>query len=265
VAFAGIIQLRIELIRYFSGNGGVDAHLCAASKNYFNWITNDAVIMMQPEGSTISCKSCEQSISKVVLKPFDRVDIIPSDTNLMAVQIPVLGTGKTTYSYWLSYRSNYTESQNGLSMHIVRFNLNTQHFGAVVDTLNFDAVGSTNTTKDSFILNGTCYHIQPPGPLLDVDSSAVEEVQPVVCVDDIDKGNSVTVSVSFLNKNVPQKEVEKKVAQRCSTTGNQGTIDTSLNKVHLLEFSGTGTNGNLSFAICQETTGGSVDAYFYDS
>jgi hypothetical protein len=219
---------------------------------------------MQPEGSTSSCRSCEQSISKVVLKPFDRVDIIPSDTNLMAVHIPVLGTGKTTYSYWLSYRSNYTESRNGLSMHLVRFNLGFM-FGATVDTLNFDAVGSTNTTKDSFILNGTCYHIQTPGPLMDIDPSAVEEVQPVVCVDDIDRGNSITISVSFLNKNAPQKEIEKKEAQLCSATGNQGTIDFSKSKTHLIEFIGTGTQGSISFSICQETTGGSVDAYFYDS
>jgi hypothetical protein len=225
---------------------------------------------MQPEGSTTACTICVKEINKAVLKPFDRPDIIPSGSNLMAVHIPVLGVGSSTvYSYWLSYRSNYTDSRNGLSMHLVRFNLGGM-FGATFDTLNFDAFGNTTTTKDSFILSSTCYIIQPPGLLMDIDSSAVEQVQPVVCVDDIVKGESITISVSFLNSQtiVPQIPFNKEEVVQCSKAGSdvvEKTLDMSNNNVHLLEYIGSGKDGNVTFSMCQESGSGSITAYFYDS
>jgi hypothetical protein len=203
-----------------------------------------------------------------VLKPFDRADIIPSESNLMAVQIPVLGTGSSsTYTYWLSYRSNYTDSRDGLSMHLVRFNLGGM-FGATVDSLNFDAVGTTNTTKDSFVRSGTCYVMQPPAVLLDIDPASAEKVQPVVCVNDLVKGESITISVSFLDSNVPKVAFETMNPLICKKDGNsysEVTLDLTKSKVQLFEVLGSGIDGNITFSICQETTTGFVNAYFYDS
>ena len=247
-----------------------DGHLTAASKYFFNWMTKDAVITMHPDGSTFSCVFCVDSVANVVLKAFDRPDIVPSASNLMAIQIPVLGIGTSvTYSYWLSYRSNYTDSRNGLSMHLIRFSLGRQ-FGAYVDSLNFDAVGTTATTKDSFIVNGECYVIQPPGILLDIDPATAEKIQPVVCVNDIAVGESITVTVSFLsdNDNEPEIDVEKKSPLVCKTGGinfGEDIIDVTNNKVHLIEFQGSGLDGNVTFSLCHDGTAGFVNAYFYDS
>ena len=258
-----------DLIFSTIGNSGrIEAHLNAASKYFFNWMTKDAVITMHPDGSTSSCSFCVKSITNLVLKPFDRADIVPSELNMMAVQIPVLGIGKSsTFSYWLSYRSNYTESRDGLSMHLIRFNLGGM-FGATVDSLNFDAVGTTITTKDSFVQNGTCYVLQPPAALLDIDPASAEKVQPVVCVNDITKGESITISVSFLDANAPKIAVETKSPLMCKKGGvdfGETSLDLTTNKVHLLEFLGSGLDGNLTFSICQGTTSGFVKAYFYDS
>ena len=250
------------------GNGGIDAHFSAAAKYLFNWIPNDAVIMMQPEGSTTACPTCTKSISRVVLRPFDNAAIVPSKSNLMAVHIPVLGVGNSQlYSYWLSYRSNYTDSRNGLSMHIVNFKMGGM-FGATYESLNFDAIGDTSTTADSFIVNGTCYVIQRPSYLMDIDRSAVEQIQPVVCVNDIDKGKSITISVSFLNQNAPKIAFQKQNPLQCNTAASdfgQKSLDMVSNKVHLLEYNGTGQDGNVTFSACLASGSASVKAYFYDS
>jgi hypothetical protein len=72
-----------------SGGNGYDiSHLTVASKLFFNWMTNDAVILMQPEGSTVHCPLCLSSISKIVLKPFDDKNVYLSLENKMAVHIP---------------------------------------------------------------------------------------------------------------------------------------------------------------------------------
>lgn len=251
------------------GNSGkVEAHLTAASKFFFNWITKDAVITMHPDGSTASCLLCVESIAKIVIKPFDRADILPSESNLMAVQIPVLGIGSSsTYSYWLSYRSNYTDSRDGLSMHLIRHNLGGM-FGTTFDSLSVDADGTTISTKDSFVRNGTCYVIQPPAVLLDIDPASAEKVQPVVCVNDIIKGESITVSVSFLDSNVPRIAFETTNPLMCKKGGidyGETTLDLMKSKVHLVELLGSGLDGNMTFSICQESTTGFVNAYFYDS
>ena len=209
-----------------------------------------------------------KSISNVVLKPFDNSDIVPSKSNLMAVHIPVLGVGDSNvYSYWLSYRTNYTDARNGLSMHLAKFNLGGM-FGALFQSLNFDAIGDTSTTSDSFILNGTCYVIQPPGVLMDIDRTSVEQIQPVICVNDIDKGKSITISVSFLNKETPTKAFIKQNALRCSKiTSNFGPklLDMVSNNVHMLEYNGTGQDGSVTLSLCLATGSASVRAYFYDS
>ena len=223
---------------------------------------------MQPEGPTAVCPYCIKSISNIVLKPFDNSDIVPSTSNLMAVHIPVLGLGDSSvYSYWLSYRTNYTDARNGLSMQLAKFNLGGM-FGALFESLNFDVIGETSTTSDSFLLNGTCYVIQPPGVLMDIDRTSVEQVQPVICVNDIDKGKSITISVSFLNKDTSTIAFKKQNALRCSkATSDFGpkSLDMTSSKVHLLEYNGTGQDGNITFSLCVATGSASARAYFYDS
>ena len=247
------------------------AHITAASKFYFNWISNDAVVTLQPEGSTIVCPSCLSSLDGFLLKPFDRKDVAPSSANVMAIHIPVLGGGtRSAFSYWLSYRSNYTESRTGLSIHITRFNLGGL-FGAQFDSLNFDAIGNSSSTKDSFVLPNTCYVIQPPGLLMDIDSASAEQIKPVVCVNDIDIGNSITISVSFLRDAAgpPSIEVNDVGKLECGVGGRSfgdQSLDMSASQVHLIEYIGSGVDGNVSFSFCQNS-GSKVDvrAFFYDS
>jgi hypothetical protein len=259
-----------DLFRH-QGNGGTAAHFTAASKFYFNWIPKDAITTLQPEGPSKACPSCVASISKFVLYPFDRSDVIPSASTNVAIHIPVLGNGiRSAYSYWLSYRTGYRESRNGISMHVTRLNLGGL-YGAQFDSLNFDAHGNTTTTADSFVLPGTCYLMQPPGLLMDIDPSSVEQVQPLVCVDSIDVGNSITVSVSFPTPTtVPTMTKFKSVGKlECSVGGNNfgnKTLDVSSDQVHLVEYVGSGVDGNVTFSLCQESgPDASVAAYFYDA
>jgi hypothetical protein len=227
---------------------------------------------MQPEGPTSSCPFCLKSINNFILKPFDRSDIIPSSTNKMAVHIPVLGQGTDqVYSYWLSYRAGYGESRVGLSIHVARFYMFGQ-FGAQFESINFDAFGNTTGTEDSFVLPNTCYHIQPPGLLMDIDPSSVEQIQPIVCVDNIDVGNSITISVSFFNRtSVPPSTIDFKSAGKleCSIGGsNSGekTLDMSGGQKHLVEYVGSGIDGSVTFSVCQSAgPRATTKVYFYDS
>jgi hypothetical protein len=226
---------------------------------------------MQPEGSNIVCPSCLASISRFVLKPFDQKDIAPSSTNIMGIHIPVLGVGTTSaYSYWLSYRSNFTESRVGLSIHVSRFNFGGL-FGTQFDSLNFDASGNSTTTKDSFVLPNSCYVVQPPGLLMDIDSASAEQVKPVVCVDDIDIGKSITVSVSFLSKAAvpPPIEVNDLGKLECSVGGSifgDQSFDLSDGQVRLIKYIGSGVDGNITFSFCQNAGPEvKVRAFFYDS
>ena len=76
------------------GNGYAISDLSAAAKWNFSWITEDAIVHIQPEGSTGDCPACLPSASNLVLKPFDDRSVQPSSTNKMAVHIPVMGVGK---------------------------------------------------------------------------------------------------------------------------------------------------------------------------
>jgi hypothetical protein len=84
------------------GNGFTVSHLAAGAKWHFGWMSDDAVIWMQPEGSTGNCPDCYSSLHGVVLQAFDNPAVLPSSTNQMAVHIPILGNGNDMYSYWLS-------------------------------------------------------------------------------------------------------------------------------------------------------------------
>jgi hypothetical protein len=258
------------------GNEYAKSDLPAASKWYYNWITNDSVTMMQPEGKSASCPNCLSSINQAVLKPFDDVTVRPSSSNKMAIHIPILGTpnGKT-YSYWLSYRGTGNDrlAAGGLSVHVSWFSLGGI-YGASYDSLNSDAFGgSDESVLDSFVVPGTCYPIAPPALLMDLDYGAAEQVQPVACVDSVDKGKSITVSVSFLNPfNLPPVTVtlgsEREL--ECSKSGTSSgslLLDVSSSKAHLLHFAGTGINGTVDVDLSLQSSipSATAPAFFYDT
>jgi hypothetical protein len=258
------------------GNGYSKSDLPAASKWFFNWITNDAVIMMQPEGESDQCPSCRSAINKVVLKPFDDVNVRPSSSNIMAIHIPILATpnGKA-YSYWLSYRGTGNDmlASGGLSVHVSWFSLGGI-FGASYDSLNYDAFGGTDeSVLDSFVVPGTCYPIAPPGLLKDLDYGAAEQVQPVACVDAVDKGKSITVSVYFLDPLQPPPitvSLGSELELECSKSGTNSSslvLDVSNSKAHLLHYVGTGINGTIDVVLSLKSPilSATATAYFYDT
>ena len=247
----------------------------AASKWHYNWITDDAVVLMNPEGPTTPCPQCVQSIEGLVLKSFDDRAVMPSSSNKMAVHIPVLGVGvKSAYSYWLSYRGagNDGKAAGGLSIHVTRFNL-SGIFGAKYDSLSYDAFGDTSgDTSDSFVLPNTCYLVAPPGLLMDIDPAGAEQVQPIVCVDSIDTGASITISVSFLDSSSPPTPKVTLASEKeigCSKAGTgSGDVDLDMSggNVHLLHYVGTGRNGQISLSLCLNSgLLSTVKAYFYDT
>ena len=222
---------------------------------------------MQPEGSTTECPSCSSS-GTFTLRPFDNKELPPTPERKMAIHIPIVVDGNTLYSYWLSYRSgNYGVALKGLSAHLSWFKLGG-YFGASYDSLSFDAFGDTSSRMDSFIVENTCYHLNPPAYLKDkIPLASVEEIQPVVCVDSINYGFSITVTVSFLQKQNPpppkisiKEEIELGCEQGISTTGR---INLDANNYNLFKVKNTGKDGNVELGICT-VLGGTASAYFYD-
>jgi hypothetical protein len=221
---------------------------------------------MQPEGSTEDCPECVSS-GTFTLRPFDDKNLAPSESIKMGIHIPITNIGNTVYSYWLSYRgAGYNgDAANGLSVHLSWFNTGGI-FGASYDSLNYDAFGDTfSSTKDSFVVDNTCYYIFPSAYMKDRDLSAVIQVQPVVCVDSIDVGNSITVTVQFINESAPPAPqvllTESTLA--CSKSGENLRIDFVPNEYRLIHVTNTGSDGNVNMTLC--ASGGTISGYFYDS
>jgi hypothetical protein len=220
---------------------------------------------MQPEGSTSDCPYCYSS-GTFTLKPFDDKDLDPTPARKMGIHIPIVVIGNRLYSYWLSYRSGVEgRAQNGLSMHLSWFDVGG-HFGASYDSLNFDAFGNTDSTEDSFVIANSCYHMSAPGYLKDESIVASEMVNPVVCVDSIVPGSSITVSVSFLDKEnppTPQVSFDQEVQLECSTSGSStGTVTLNASSYNLIHVQNSGNKGAVVLQMC--TSGGTVSAYFHD-
>lgn len=273
---ANIYDWRLNEITYdgfdlVSGGGYNTSDFAAASKWHYNWITNDAIVLMQPEGPTQACPTCQAAVSRLVLKSFDKSSVIPSASNPVAIHIPLVGNSdKGMFSYWLSYRgvSNDGRARKGLSLHLTKLYSLGGPAAAHYDSVNFDAIGDTVDTIDSFILPSTCYVATAPVMLLlQGDNVEAPKVQPVICVDDIVPGSSITVSVSFLDPlapPTPQASLASHQKFGCLPE-NGSRLDVSKSKVHLLSFQGTGTQGTINFSFCRESGTESVTAYFYDS
>mmetsp|Transcript_4714 Transcript_4714/g.5406 ORF Transcript_4714/g.5406 Transcript_4714/m.5406 type:complete len:186 (-) Transcript_4714:1383-1940(-) len=184
----------------------------------------------------------------------------------MGIHIPISVVGNRLYSYWMSYRSgNDGDAENGLSVHFSWFDLGGT-FGASYDSMNFDAFGDTDTTMDSFVIENTCYHLAPPGYLKDRTLLAGLDVQPVVCVDSINRGSSITVSVSFLdqqNPPSPQITFDQEIKLACSSsTASTGVITLSANTNNLVHVQNTGNDGEVKLRMCSSSS--IASAYFYD-
>lgn len=255
------------------GNKYNVSHFALASKWFFNWVPDFSIVLMQPEGTTNLCPNC-LSEGTFKLFAFDKYDQPPRPDKTMGIQIPIMGdkTG-TMYSYWLSYRSGVNGlAAIGLSVHLSWFSLGGI-FGAYYDSLSYDANGDTDSRFDSFVLPGTCYIIEPPLNLIEVDSLSAEQILPKVCVDHLNKESDITITVSFIDpKNshaISTSKISKPPDETLQCTTDNGT---SLNRKvdstspFLIHVSGAGNHGILSTSLC--TTGGtnqsSVSAYIYD-
>lgn len=286
------------------GNHFAVSDLAAASKWWFNWIPDEAVIHMDPDGRIPGCPQCMNSLIQQVLHPFDKRDLLPSASNKMvrnkkicsarliltmylthlfpyshmqAVHIPIfaetdLEGQDRCYSIWLSYRSgNDGLANGGLSIHSSWFDVGGP-FGATYDSLNYDAFGDTeDDTSDSFILPGTCYVVSPSLNVLDAGLPIAKAAMPVVCVDSIQEGQTITISVSFLDQanpplNTAMIETQSTLTCGSPSTSGQASMDMSNGQNHLLHVMGTGSDGVVTLDMCLESSSGNtVKAYSYDS
>jgi hypothetical protein len=253
-----------------SGGNGVPnsqaPHFAAASKWFFNWIPDSSIVHMQPEGSTAECPQCLSS-GTFTLRPFNDKNLVPSASTKMGIHIPITNIGNTVYSYWFSYRgTGYNgAAANGLSVHLSWFNTGGI-FGASYDSHNYDAFGDTfGTTSDSFVVDKTCYHVFPSAYMKDRDLAAVMQVQPVVCVDSIDVGNSITVTVQFIQQSTPPSPqvpfTESTLS--CSSSGADQSFEINPNQHNLIHVTNTGSDGIVDVTLC--ASGGVISGYLYDS
>lgn len=231
---------------------------------------------MQPEGSTSACPNCQSSVNGLVLFTFDDSASPPTSSRKMGVYIPVFRKGNRLSSYWLSYRGagNEGKASGGLSIHSVWYSFRTNSpFAASFDSLNYDAFGDTATTADAFVLPNTCYLVTPSVKFMREDPASTEQVQPIVCVDSIDAGNSITVSVSFREEyHTPtsQLTLASETEAGCSAGTDGAQIDTTLDlsngKHHLIHHTLSGSDGELSLNACMSSGSvSSVTAFVYDS
>ena len=125
------------------------------------------------------------------------------------------------------------------------------------------ANGYSELKKDAVVKSGNCYHIAPSSFLKDQDFLAADAVQPIACVDSINEGLGLTVSVSFLDLSEsiqPKVDVVTHKFQ-CGSTTITKLIDSSrYNNFHI---TGCGENGQVTFKLCNPN-GVSSQAFFFD-
>jgi hypothetical protein len=247
-----------------SGGGYDTSDFAAASKWHYNWIPDSAVVVLQSY----------TGVANLVLQAFDNPNVVPSATNIMAVHIPLLGELDNTglFSYWLSYRGSSVagRARKGLSVHLTSLYGFGGPFAAYYDSVNFDAVGDTPETTDSFVLPNTCYVLTPPVMLMKVNYDEAQRIRPVVCVNDIELGASITISVSFIDPKAsttsPFLSSQQTLGCGAASSTTAKSLDASNGKRHLLSFTGTGQEGRLALSFCRDAgSTSSVTAYFYDS
>ena len=121
---------------------------------------------------------------------------------------------------------------------------------------------------DSFVIEDTCYPIAPAGYMKDIIPLNSYAVMPVVCVDSIDVGSSITVSVSFQpDSNTSLEPTSNVVDLACSTSGTSLTQTFSGDTEYLVHVTNTGSVGIITLDMCIDTITSTSDlskAYFYD-
>ena len=120
---------------------------------------------------------------------------------------------------------------------------------------------------DSFVLEGTCYPIAPSGYMKDRHLINALAVKPVVCVDSIDVGTSITVTVSFESDINTKMMAVNTVELGCSTSGTSLSQTFSANTDYLVHVVNTGSDGAITLDMCIDTPTATTDfskAYVYD-
>jgi hypothetical protein len=186
----------------------------------------------------------------------------------MGIHIPIMAIGNTVYSYWLSYRGTGYDgaAAGGLSVHLSWYRLGGI-FGATYDSQNYDAIGNTrDTTSDSFVTNNSCYYIFPGGFMKDKDYISSIQVQPVVCVNSIDVGNSITVTVDFIDADAPPSPQVSpvKTTLDCTVSGSFITLEADASDYNLIHVQNAGADGIVEMKMCA-TVGAAFEGYFHDS
>jgi hypothetical protein len=70
------------------GNSYERSDFGVASKWFFNWVSSNSIVSMQPEGQTAECLSCVSS-GTFTLKPFDDWENPPGDNDIVGIRMPI--------------------------------------------------------------------------------------------------------------------------------------------------------------------------------
>jgi len=240
------------------GNGYEVSDFDISSKWFFNWAKDSSIINMQPEGQTPECPTCVSS-GTFTIKPMD-MRSQPGANDVLGIHIPIATKYDTThkstylYSYWLSYRSGVNGKATGLLIHYTFYQLYDSMVGAYTDSLLYYAKGYSEAKVDAALTSGKCYHVSPTSYMKDQDLLAAESVQPRICVNSIDIGNSLQVAVSFPSSNELQESYllqnipTTTHSIQCGSSATTKSLDSS--KQNLLLVTGTGMDGKVSFKMC---------------
>jgi len=234
-------------------------HFHLASKWHFGWVSDSAIIMMQPQGSDSDCPKC-QSSGTYTLYPFD---LGGNNKQLMGIHIPITahdepcsGCTERMYSYWLTYRGG-NDAKRGLSVHMAWFyGVGSGTFKAAYDQVSYDVYGDTETTDDSFVLSGDCYHIHPNKVILSKNPEEAVKIQPVVCVKSMKESKQITIDVVFHDPTVVE---EPDTDLEC---GSSTTLTLPSNNKHLIRVKNTGKDGVVNVEL--RPSSGSAKTYYYD-
>jgi hypothetical protein len=254
------------------GNGYAISDFSVASKWFYNWANDSSIVKMQPEGSTPECPTCISS-GTFTMKPFDMRGSSPVSSDILGIHIPITTIFHERYrtdylfSYWISYRSGVDgDASEGVQIHLAWFELYGV-FGSYFDSMLLDSFGHTKSKMDSLVGEDSCYLVSPTAYMKDRDYISAEAVQPIICVDNINSGADVTVSISFLdpqNPPPPMVDLVKPPTIDCSSNNIQIQQSIDASTFTLFHVENSGGNGLLhaSFDATDESNG-SV-AYFYD-
>merc|ERR1712232_104334 len=187
-----------------------------------------------------------------------------------AVHIPIAVEGENRlYSYWLSYQGSASydgASSKGLSVLFSYFRVapNT-HYGAEYDSHRIYAIDNSEDsdagvfkTSDAFVAVNTCFAIPSSPYMKDRDPTSMEEIaNPVVCVTNIDEGNFIDITVSFVdnsNNDVVVSDVSKSILDCSSSTIVEKNYEfNSDGKSNLIYVINTGADADISLSVCTGT------------